>query len=251
MGEAANSNSLWRTRVEGFQNSVTVIIPTLNEGKSIATVILELKHLGFSNIVVIDGNSEDDTVDVAERLGVNVIHQNGSGKGDAMRQAFGDTEVNGEVILVMDADGSMNPKEAFSFLEAIQNGVDCVKGSRFLPGAGSEDLTLFRRIGSSFFVFLVNTLWSTKYTDLCYGFAAFKRKALEKLYPHLESKNFEIETEIFIKAKKLGLKVGEIPSVELRRTHGKSNLKALKDGLRILKTIVQEFVQNNNIPPVV
>jgi glycosyltransferase involved in cell wall biosynthesis len=223
---------------------VTVIIPTLNEEENIAEVIHELKHLGFLNLLIIDGNSQDRTVTIAKKLGVKVIHQNGQGKGNALRQAFSHNRQNGDydVVVIMDADGSMNPKEIFSLIEALKERVDLVKASRFVLQGYSDDMSLVRRIGNKLFVLLVNSFWSANYTDLCYGFAAFSKGAIEKLYPHLKSTNFEIETEMFIKAKKLELKVVEVPSVELRRKHGKSNLNAVKDGFRILKTIVREFI---------
>jgi len=221
-----------------------VIIPTLNEEKNIRTVLQKLRHLGFTNLLVIDGNSKDRTVAVARRLGVKVIHQNGKGKGDALRQAFNHNGLNAGMIAIMDADGSMNPEELFSFIQRLKDGADLAKGSRFIGNGGSNDLTLLRRIGNKILVSLVNILWSTDYTDLCYGFAVFKKDALQKLYPYLRSENFEIETEIFIKAKKLGLKVVEAPSVELRRMHGKSNLKAYLDGFRILRTIIREFMSD-------
>lgn len=194
---------------------------------------------------MIDGNSTDKTVTVAKKLGVHVIHQNGKGKGNALRQAFNYYGLNGDPVVMMDADGSMSPEELFSFVERLGDGVDLVKGSRFMRGGHSEDMTLMRRIGNSLFILLVNLIWSTRYTDLCYGFAAFRREAVEKLYPHLKSKNFEIEAEIFIKARKLGLKVVEVPSIELRRIHGKSNLKAYRDGFHILKTVIHEFLRSD------
>jgi len=115
-----------------------------------------------------------------------------------------------------------------------------VKGSRFLSFGFSEDMSLIRRIGNLLFVLLVNLFWSANYTDLCYGFGVFRRDALEKLCPCLESTNFEIEAEIFIKAKKLKLNIVEVPSIEYRRKCGKSNLSAFRDGVRILKTIIDE-----------
>jgi glycosyltransferase involved in cell wall biosynthesis len=225
--------------------NAAVIIPTLNEERNVADVILKLKDLGFTNILVVDGNSTDRTVAVAGRLGVHVIRQNGKGKGDALRQAFKYYGLNGDPIIIMDADGSMNPDELFSFVKTLNQGADLVKGSRFMRGGFSKDMTLMRRVGNTLFVSLVNLIWSTDYTDLCYGFAAFRREAIEKLYPHLKSKNFEIETEIFIKAKELGLRVVEVPSVELRRRFGKSNLKAYKDGFQILRTVINEFIRSN------
>lgn len=220
-------------------SDVAIIIPALNEEKNIAKVIYELNRMGYRNILVIDGNSRDRTIEIAKEFGANVIVQNGNGKGAALRQAFNHNfDVN--IVVIMDADGSMNPKEIYSLVKALEYDVDVVKGSRFMLGGHSEDMTFIRRIGNSLFVLLTNLLHSTNYTDLCYGFAAFKKNAIQKLYPRLQSKNFEIETEIFIKAKKLGLKVMEVPSVELRRKNGKSNLRAIEDGFRILKTIIRE-----------
>lgn len=224
-------------------SDVTVIIPTLNEEESIAGVIRELNQIGCRNILIIDGNSRDRTIEVAKEFGVNVIPQNGRGKGDALRQAFNHDGLDGDVVVMMDADGSMNPKEILLFVEALDSGADLVKGSRFLRYGYSEDMTLIRRIGNRFFVFLVNRFWSADYTDLCYGFAAFRKDAIKKLCPYLKSRNFEIETEVFIKAKKLGLKVVEAPSIEFRRKHGKSNLSTFRDGFRILITIVEELVK--------
>ena len=223
-------------------SDVTVIIPTLNEEENIAEVIRELNQIGCRNILIIDGNSRDRTVEVAKEFGVDVIFQNGRGKGAALRQAFSHDGLNGDVVVIMDADGSMSPKEIPLFIKTLDSGADVVKGSRFLPYAYSEDMNLIRRIGNLFFLSLVNCFWSADYTDLCYGFGAFRKDAIKKLCPYLKSTNFEIETEVFIKAKKLGLKVVEVPSIEFRRRHGKSNLCIFRDGFRILKTIVEEVV---------
>jgi len=221
---------------------VTVVIPALNEAKNIASVIRELKHLGFSDILVIDGNSQDETARIAKELGVNLMFQNGHGKGTALRQVFSYGGLKGNVVVMMDADGSMNPKELFSFVDALGPHVDLVKGSRFMCGGYSQDMTFARRVGNLLFVALTNLLMRTNYTDLCYGYAAFRREAVERLYPCLTSTNFEIEAEIFTKSKKLRLNVVEVPSIEMRRKSGKSNLKAVKDGFLILRTIFREFI---------
>jgi len=221
--------------------SVTVIIPTRNEEQNIAKVIRELNQIGFENVLIVNGNSKDRTVEIAKKFGANVIVQNGRGKGAALRQAFNLADLDGDVIVMMDADGSMNPKEIPSLVKALDSGEDLAKGSRFLPYGYSEDMNLIRRIGNRFFLSLVNWFWSADYTDLCYGFGAFRKDAIEKLRPYLKSTNFEIETEVFIKAKKLGLKVVEVPSIEFRRRHGKSNLCIFRDGFRILKIIVEEL----------
>jgi glycosyltransferase involved in cell wall biosynthesis len=184
-------------------SGVTVIIPTRNEERSIAEVIQELNQMGYDDVLVVDGNSWDKTVEHAKEFGANIMLQNGNGKGDALRQAFNHSDLNGNLLVMMDADGSIDPKEVPLLIKALDSGVDLAKASRFFSYWYSHDLNLLRRIGNQFFLLLVNVFWSANYTDLYYGFAAFRKDAIEKLRPNLKSKNFEIETEVFIKAKKL------------------------------------------------
>jgi len=224
-----------------------VIIPTLNEAENIVVVIKGLKQIGCSNIVIVEGNSHDGTSEIAERLGAKILLQKGHGKGGALRQAFNDPSLTSAVVVILDADGSMNPQELPRFISAIKSGADIVKGSRFLPHAHSDDITMLRRIGNKILVWVFNNIWMTNYTDLCYGYMAFKKDALQKFSLHLSSQNFEIETEICIKAEQLGLRIVEIPSIEKLRQNGRSNLATFKDGFRILKLIIREFfTQINN-----
>jgi len=218
---------------------VSVIIPTLNEAEGIGAVLQKVKEY-VDDILVIDGNSRDRTAQIAKDLGARVVLQNGKGKGAALCEAF--RLVDGDLILIMDGDGSMNPTEIPLFVDALKNGADVAKGSRFVAGGNSTDLTLTRKLGNRILLFLVNLIWSTRYTDLCYGFGAFKREALQRLLPFLGSKSFEIEAEICIRSKKCGLKVAEVPSVETRRTYGKSNLKTFRDGLLIFKKVIIELL---------
>ena len=227
--------------------TVGVVIPTRNEEKNIEDVICRLKNLGYKNVLVIDGRSGDATLKVAERNGAKVIRQNGLGKGNAVRQVLSNGYLDVDAMVMMDADGSMSPEEIPVLLQALSSGADLVKGSRFLKGGYTHDMSLLRRFGNFFFISAVNLLYSTKYTDLCYGFAVFNRRSIAMMVPLLKSENFEIEAEIFMKAKKLGLKVLEVPSVEFRRKDGKSNLKAFIDGFKILRTILQEIAEPTEI----
>jgi glycosyltransferase involved in cell wall biosynthesis len=224
---------------------VNVIIPTLNEGKNISDIITRLKMIGCKEILIVDGNSEDNTVETARKLGARVIRQNGNGKGHALRQAFEDSCLNGNVVVIMDGDGSMDPEEISKFVEALTDGVDVVKGSRFMSHGGSEDITPIRRVGNKILTKMLNFLFLTSYTDLCYGFIAFDREALNKLSGNLASKNFEIETEICIKSKILGLNVIEIPSVERTRRYGVSNLNTFVDGFKIMSLLLREALRLN------
>jgi glycosyltransferase involved in cell wall biosynthesis len=221
--------------------SVGVLIPARNEEKNIEDVICRLRNLGYENVLVIDGGSKDATLKRAEKNGAKVIPQAGLGKGNAVRQVLTKGYFDVDALVLMDADGSMAPEEIPTFIEALASGADVVKGSRFLKGGRTYDMSLTRRIGNGLMMISVNLLFSTRYTDLCYGFAVFNKQAIKALAPILQSKNFEIEAEIFIKAAEIGLNVREVPSTEFKRKYGSSNLNALKDGLSIFATIFREF----------
>lgn len=237
--------SIFLAEMVSFDNlTVGVLIPARNEEKNIEDLIHRLKNLGYFNILVIDGNSKDATCRVAEKYGAKVIPQNGLGKGNAVRQVLNNGYLDVDVLILMDADGSMAPEEIPAFIRALSSGADLVKGSRFLKGGGTYDMSLLRRIGNGFMMFAVNYLFSTRYTDLCYGFAALNKRAVRMLAPLLRSENFELEAEIFIKAWEIGLNVREIPSTEFKRKYGVSNLNALRDGLSILATIIREFLND-------
>jgi len=223
---------------------VGVIIPTLNEEKNIENVLFNLKNEGYYNILVIDGKSKDKTALIASENGVKVVLQNGKGKGSAIREGLNNGYLDADAVVMMDADGSMDPKEIHKYVKALNSGADVVKGSRFMKGGYSYDISLLRRIGNMLMVTVVNLLWSAKYTDLCYGFAAFNKKAIKTLIPHLKSQDFEIETEIFLKALDLGLVVTEVPSTEFVRKNGQSNLNSFRDGFKIFRKIAEEFVNS-------
>ena len=224
--------------------SVGVLIPARNEEKNIEDVMLRLKDLGFENILVIDGHSRDDTSEMAKKYGAKVVSQTNLGKGNAVRQVLSNGYLDVDALVLMDADGSMAPEEIPVLLGALASGADVAKGSRFMKGGNTYDMTLTRRIGNGFMMMGVNILFSTKYTDLCYGFAAFNKRAIKALAPILKSENFEIEAEIFIKAAELGLNVKEVPSTEFKRKYGTSNLNAVKDGFRIMSRIFWEFINS-------
>ena len=227
----------------GANPKVGVVIPALNEEKNIGDVLHRLNGFGYKNVLVIDGLSSDNTLKVASENGAKIVLQDGRGKGQAVRQALSNNYLDSDVLVVMDADGSMSAEEVPRFVEALHDGADIAKGSRFIAGGGTHDMTLLRRFGNAMMVAAINFLESSRYTDICYGFVAFNKKALKELTPILESNSFEIETEIFIKANKLGLRIVEVPSVEHKRKYGKSNLRTFFDGFKIFKTIISESVK--------
>ena len=218
--------------------NVGIAIPAFNEEKNIAEVLSQLNSIGYGNILVIDGLSRDGTLKVAEEGGAQIVLQDGRGKGQAIRQVLSNNYLDSDVLVLMDADGSMAAEEVPRFVEVLSKGADVAKGSRFISGGGSYDMTPLRRFGNTIMTSTVNLMYASRYTDLCYGFVAFNKKAIKALAPVLKSNNFEIETEVFIKAQKLGLKVVEVPSMEYKRKNGKSNLNTFRDGYKIFKTIV-------------
>jgi len=218
---------------------VSCVIPALNENGTIRQVIRCIQpHV--DEVIVVDGHSNDGTLEAAVEEGAHVFIQRGKGKGAALREGF--DRATGDVVIMMDADGSMKAGEIPGLVNAILSGADVVKGSRFLERGNSEDLTPLRRMGNLALVRLVNLLWSSHYTDLCYGFKAFRKEALRRLNLNLQSDEFEIETEICIKSHKMGMRVEEVPSIEHKRTYGRSHLSAFSDGLKIVRAIARELI---------
>jgi glycosyltransferase involved in cell wall biosynthesis len=216
---------------------VSVVVPARNEAQNLAYVFGRLPG-DLHELILVDGHSTDGTPAEARRLrpDVRVIEQKGHGKGDALIAGF--AACTGDVIVMLDADGSTDPREIPRFVAALCSGADFVKGSRYAQGGGSSDLTPPRKAGNTFLCGLVNTLYRTHYTDLCYGYNAFWRRCLP--YIHLNVQGFEVETLIAVRAARGGLVIHEVPSYERPRLAGTSNLNAVRDGVRILRTIFRE-----------
>ena len=226
---------------------VSVVIPALNEARNLPYVFASLPR-DIYEVILVDGHSTDDTVAVARSLypAVRIVRQTRSGKGNAL--ACGFAACHGDIIVMVDADGSADGAEIARFVAALQRGADFAKGSRFLRDGGSADLTLLRCLGNWGLNLVVNILYGTRYTDLCYGYNAFWAYCLP--YIHVDCDGFEVETLINIRIAKAGLHVTEVPSFESPRLHGVSNLSPWRDGWRILKTIFTErFVSRSARTP--
>ena len=228
--------------------TVSLVIPAKNEARNLPEVLSALPA-GLHEVILVDGNSTDDTIAVAHAFcpGIIVVEQSRKGKGNALACGFAAT--TGDFLVMLDADGSNDPEEIPRFVAALKHGADFAKGSRFMPGAGSSDISRLRQSGNFWFSKIVNLLYGTRYTDLCYGYNAFRRDCLEAIALDASAQagsdptvmlwgdGFEVETLINVRIAKAGLRVFEVPSFESRRVFGKSNLNAFSDGLRVLRTI--------------
>jgi glycosyltransferase involved in cell wall biosynthesis len=228
---------------------ISVVIPAKNEARNLEIILPQLPEV--YEVILVDGKSVDGTVETAKRVmpSIRVLHQSRKGKGNALAAGF--AAATGDIIVMFDADGSADPSEIERFTQALVAGADFAKGSRFCRGGGSADITRFRRVGNKGLNMFANVLLRTRYTDLCYGFNAFWTDVRHHLGlpPHdiraingamLWGDGFEIETIINCRIAHAKLNIVEVASYEKVRIHGESNLNAVKDGLRVLKTLIYE-----------
>ena len=217
--------------------SVSLIVPTLNEADNLPHVLPRVPDW-VTEVIIVDGNSTDATVDVARDLlpGVRIVQQPGKGKGDAMAAGFAASR--GDILISIDADGSMDPNELYVFVGQLMAGADVVKGSRFMQGGGTNDMELHRKAGNRLLVWFTRLLYGQRFSDLCYGYVGFWRDSLDVIQP--DANGFEIEACIQARALRSGLKIAEVPSFEERRINGHSNLRTFRDGWRVLKTLIAE-----------
>ncbi|NAZ81071.1 glycosyltransferase [Kineococcus sp. R8] len=237
---------------------ISVIVPTYNEAANLPHVFAAMPEV--HEVVVVDGRSTDGTVEVARALrpDVTIVLQNRRGKGNAM--ACGFAAATGDVLVMLDADGSADPREIPAFVAALTAGADFAKGTRFAAGGGSNDITALRRAGNAGLNLAANLLFGTRYTDLCYGYNAFWADCLPVLDldpsgARVDEKNwgdgFEIETIINTRIAKAGLVITEVPSFEFERIHGESNLNTFRDGFRVLAALLVERVRRTRRAPLV
>ena len=231
--------------------SVSLIIPAMNESATLTSIIDSVPTY-VDEIIVIDGRSKDDTFEIASNHPrVNkVLRQRSRGKGAALSLGF--AVATCDLVAIIDADGSMDPAELQNFLNMFPQ-AEIVKGSRSKKlGGTSADLTIFRDLGNRVLTKLCNFWFKENWTDLAYGYAVVDRKALGKLglssYDEMGSvfghksygQGFEIEALIFCRSSKWGFRVIEVASAEHRRISGSSNLRAIRDGFRVLSAIIIE-----------
>jgi hypothetical protein len=217
--------------------SISVIIPTLNESRNLPYVLNSIPEW-VNEVIIVDGRSRDDTVRVAKvlRPDVRIIHEERRGKGIALKTGL--EAAKGDILIIMDADGSMDGSEIELFRDALLNGADYVKGSRFKSGGGSVDITRLRRLGDRGICFLIWLLFGVHYSDGTYGFKGVWSDSINAL--RFDTDGFEVELMSDICAHRAHLRTVEVPCFELLRIHGSSNLNAARDGIGCLRFILQE-----------
>ncbi|WP_426989073.1 glycosyltransferase family 2 protein [Pseudarthrobacter sp. Y6] len=166
--------SFSKPAAEPERASISVVIPTLNEAKNVPWVLRRMP-LYVDEVVIVDGRSRDNTVGVARALrrDIVVLDEQRKDKGVALWSGF--AAATGDIIVMLDADGSMDPQEIGWFVSPLQHDYDFVKGSRYVTGGGSEDLPWLRRTGNRALTGLANAVLHSNYSDLCYGYIAFRR----------------------------------------------------------------------------
>ena len=216
---------------------MSLVIPAKDEEPNISWVLQRVPD-SVDEIVLVDGLSRDATIDVARMVkpDVVVVHELTRGKGSAIRAGF--EAASGDVIVMLDADGSMDPADIPSFVAALGDGHEMAKGSRFLEGGGTDDMTVLRKVGNAGLLWIANTLYRTRHTDLCYGYMAFRRSALDRL--QADSPGFEIEMQLVARSAVAGLRVVEVANFERARMNGASSLRTFRDGWRVLWTMLRE-----------
>ena len=216
------------------KEDVCILIPTLNEGKTIGGLVTEFRSMGFSDILVIDGHSTDNTVKNAESSGAKVVLQTGKGKGQAVSQAF--ALITSKYLVMIDGDGTYLPEEIDKILEPVITGTaDHVIGNRFKnyqKGAFTH-LNLFgNKVLNKIFGFAYG-VWLE---DILSGYRAFTNNAFKHI--ELNRTGFEVETEISVECVKKDLKIVEVPITYLARVSGAATkLQPIRDGFRIATTI--------------
>ncbi len=230
------------TRNKANGTKISIVIPALNEERNMPHLISGIKKIMSGKkyeVIVVDGYSTDNTAVIAEDMGARIIYDN-VGKGSALIKGL--MNASGEILISMDADLSHEPRELTLLVSGIKSGYDICMGSRFIAGGNSEDISAIRAFGNKAFVFLVNALFKSHYSDMCYGYRSFNKKILQKL--NLRERGFGIEAEISIKAAKLGLKTIEVPSTEKKRSAEEPKLRTFWDGYIILKTIIKNALRS-------
>jgi len=219
--------------------NLCVVIPAKNEASSLAEIINGCKQF-TNNIIVSDGNSKDNTRDIAAKLNAKVIIDPGKGKGSGIRVCI-EHIADKDIIVFIDADGSHDPNDIPRLVKPIQDGIaDHVTGSRLLGGSselhGGFD-EFMRLTGSSFITFCINHKFKMRLSDSQNGFRAIRGEVLKNL--DLKESITTIEQEMIIKTLRKKYRMAEVPTHEYKRKFGKSNIVMRKVFFRYIYSFIK------------
>jgi glycosyltransferase involved in cell wall biosynthesis len=223
--------------MDGLESQLTVILPAHNEAANIAAVVEGVRsNAPGARLLVVDDGSSDDTSARAVEAGAEVIRLDPNlGKGRALRE--GVMRSSGDVLVFIDADGQDDPAEIPAMLAALRPDVDLVLGSRFVGRFNRGAITRLNWLGTKCITLLGDILFRCRITDPCAGFRAVRRSALEAI--ELKADGYDIEVDVVFGILRAGGRVIEVPAVRSPRASGRSGLSSFRDGLRIVRRMVQ------------
>lgn len=220
---------------------VMVLLPTLDEAEGVAEVVpripmSKLNTLGWQiEVLVIDGGSDDGTIEIAESLGCSTVRQHGKGKGAAMRHGFS-LFLKGDYdgLVMLDADGTYHPEEIPHFLKTLEHS-DVVVGDRLKGNMDPDAMTRTNYFGNHILTWCAVALYGVPMNDLCSGYWAFTRRSISLL--KLNSMRFEIEAEMYTSCALEELEMAHIP-INYSKRLGDAKLGSIKDGWNILRKLM-------------
>lgn len=226
------------SNTEREEVKIEIIIPTLNEEKTIEELINNIRSCLLPielSILVIDGGSTDRTVDICKSRNVRFLVQKGKGKGNAMREAVDHSEA--DIVVFIDGDGTYSPSDLGLLLEPLLNGKsDMVVGSRLLGKRQRGAISIFHTLGNKLFNRAINFAMKSSITDSLSGYRALYKKTFSDLI--LFSDSFEIEVEMTVEALAKGYKVLEVPINYSIRKGSDTKLDPFGDGIKISRTLL-------------
>lgn len=222
--------------------AVCVLIPTLNEARTIGDVIEGFHEVGLENVLVIDGASTDETAEMAEEHGARVVQQTGTGKGQAVREAL--EIIDAKYVVLVDGDGTYDPADAPKLLEPLLEGrAEHVVGNRFADMRDGS-MTRLNRVGNRLINRAFRYVHGRDFKDILSGYRAFTLDSTERF--HLRATGFGIETEFAVECAKHEVPTAVVPiTYRPRPEESDTNLNPVRDGAVILATLYRLAKTNN------
>ena len=222
----------------------TLVLLTFNEIDGVRYLYEKIPFDSVDDYFTVDGGSTDGTREFLQDKSVRIVDQDEKGRGEAFRVAF--REAENDALIFFSPDGNENPEDIKKFKKFFDEGCDLVIASRMSKGARNEEddkIFKFRKWANNAFNFLANSIWnrgkSPYVTDCINGFRGITKEAWQKIKP--DGSGYTIEYQTTIRALKLGLKIGEFPTIEGERIGGESYASSIPTGVRFLRLLFKEM----------